>query len=301
MAVNPMQRKSRNSFLLGMLLAIVVMGIVVAILLMQVMNYKKTEETRTANLKKVYVVSSDIKSGETISSSNLKLTEVESSVAPSNAITNLTNITDLTVAKIDLKKGTIATDVMIQESDNIETADVRKQEYNMIKIASQIETGDFIDIRLRMPSGTDYIVVAKKEVEVPVIDGIDSANTIWVNLTEEETLSMSNAIVEAYTCEGAILYTTKYIEPGSQTAATPTYVPSATVVNLITQSPNVVAEARTAMYNRYNSNSNIRNDISSNLSSAGDSATDNVNSGVATEVSTAKEQRQSYLDALAEK
>ena len=35
---NPMQKKSRRSFLLGILVAVIIMGIVVAILLMQIMR-----------------------------------------------------------------------------------------------------------------------------------------------------------------------------------------------------------------------------------------------------------------------
>ena len=38
MATNPMQRKARNSFLLGMLVMLLISGIVIALLLMQLMN-----------------------------------------------------------------------------------------------------------------------------------------------------------------------------------------------------------------------------------------------------------------------
>ena len=40
MATNPMQRKSRNSFLLGMLLTLVIAGVVIALLVIQLKNYK---------------------------------------------------------------------------------------------------------------------------------------------------------------------------------------------------------------------------------------------------------------------
>ena len=41
MATNPMQRKARNSFLLGMLVMLLITGIVIAILFMQLMNKTK--------------------------------------------------------------------------------------------------------------------------------------------------------------------------------------------------------------------------------------------------------------------
>ena len=190
---------------------------------------------------------------------------------------------------------------MITEKENAVTDSLRIQEYNMLKIASQIQTGDFIDVRLRLADGQDYIVVSKKKVEIPQIDGSDSLNTIWIKLTEEETIAMSNAIVEAYQMSGSVLYTTKYVEPGMQGEAIPTYVPSAEVVNLITQNPNITQEAKQAMYNRYsNDSAGIRNNINDELNGE-DSAIrkNNISTGVTTEVQTTQDQRQSYLDALA--
>ena len=63
MAVNPMQRKARQSFLLGMLLMLVIAAIVVGILFMQIMNMKNEQEQTAAASKTVYAVKSNIKSG----------------------------------------------------------------------------------------------------------------------------------------------------------------------------------------------------------------------------------------------
>ena len=300
MVTNPMQRKARNSFLLGVLITILIMGAIVGFLLMQLNQLKKAEDERTANLKKAYVLVSDVKSGDTLTVSSVKQIETESSAVPSDAAT-LGSIDENTVAKIDLKKGTVLSTNMIQESDSKTTNDVRVQEYNMLKLSSQIKTGDCIDIRLRMPSGLDYVVVSKKYVEVPQIDGVESANTIWIKMSEADTLVMSEAIVEAYTMEGSVLYTANYVEPGMQEAATPTYVPNGNVQNLIHDDPNIVTEAKNALITRYNSASSVRNHIDGELSANSDKAADNVSKGTSTEVSTAQEQRKSYLDALSGK
>ena len=300
MARNPMQKKTRNSFILGMLVMFIVMGLIVAVLAYMIINLKQAENERLAKQKTVYVLSTPVASGNNVDASMLTATKVDSSVAPADSI-NLGSLTENTIAKIDLGKGTIVTSAMLSESDSMITDSLRVQEYNMLKIASQIETGDFVDIRLRMPDGQDYIVVSKKKVEIPTIDGVDSVNTIWVKLTEEETISMSNAIVEAYQMNGAVLYTTKYVEPGMQQDATPTYVPSADVVNLITQNPNITQEAKQAMYNRYNNDTAaIRNNINDELAGTdSDIRKNNVSTATSTEVQTTREQRQSYLDALA--
>lgn len=296
---NPMQRKAKNSFLLGVLLTMIVMGVIVGLLFLKIMNMQKAENERLANQKQVYVLSQDVKSGDKVDSANLKTITVDNAAVPSNAITP-GSLTEYTVAKIDLKKGTTITAGMITESSEETTADLRMQEYNMIKLSTQLATNDYIDIRLRMPSGLDYIVVSKKSVEIPVIGGEESSNTIWVKLSEAETLAMSNAIVEAYTMNGAILYTTTYTEPGMQDAATPTYVPSANVQNLMNQNPNILQEAKNALFTRYNSTSSIRtNNINGELSQYQEETQGNISNGVSSEVTSAQEQRKSYLDALA--
>ena len=42
MATNPMQRKARNSFLIGVLLTLVIAGAVITLLILQLKNYKQT-------------------------------------------------------------------------------------------------------------------------------------------------------------------------------------------------------------------------------------------------------------------
>lgn len=299
MASNPMQRKSRNSFILGVLIAVLVMGAIVAVLLLKIKNMQAKEDDRLANLIKVYALNTDVKSGDTLDASMLVQVETDKNAAPTDAIKG-TALTENSIAKIDLSKGMILTASMVAESDNPTTSDLRLQEYNMLRLESQIAQDDYIDVRLRLPNGLDYIVVSKKRVEIPQINGVDSENTIWIKLTEDETLAMSNAIVEAYKLEGAVLYTAKYVEPGTQEKATPTYIPSAEVVNLVTQNPNVVQEAKTAMYNRYQQFTSNRNNINSQLNSVDeDEAKSKVTTGTTTEVTTAQDQRKSYLDALA--
>ena len=219
-------------------------------------------------MKKVYVVSRDIKSGESISTSDLKTITVTKDAIPSN-VADIANITEETIAKIELKSGMILTSNMLDETNTQTTNDLRIQEYNTVELPTQIENDDYIDIRLRLPNGTDYIVVSKKKVEIPQINGTDSLNTIRINVAEQEILLMSNAIVESYLVPGSKLYVTKYTEPGMQESATPTYLPSSEVITLMNTDPNIVAVAKNELFTRYNNNSgvirgNIVNSINAN-------------------------------------
>lgn len=300
MATNPMQKKARNSFILGMLVTFLFMALVVGFLLVQLNKMKDAEKEREAMLVKTYALNTDVKSGDTIDLSKLISVTIDKSAVPTNVVKSAT-LTENTIAKIDLTKGTVVTDSMVTESDSPLTDDLRVQEYNMISLASQLTSDDYIDVRLRMPSGEDYIVLSKKRLEIPEIGGIESVNTIWLKLTEDETLTMASAIVDAYKVNGSLLYTTRYVEPGTQTKATPTYSPSAEVIQLINKDPNVVQEAKAALINRYNDDGRyVRNRLDSEVSKIEeDDRISGVQSGTTKEISTTLEQRKSYLDALA--
>ncbi len=298
MAMNPMQRKANNYLLIGVLVTLLITGSIIAILVMQLSKINKQMDAQKAKIQKVYIVSEDIKSGEKIELSNLKRVDALKDSIPSNVI-NIDNLSETTISKIDLQVGTILTDNMIINKEEQTTSDVRIQEYNMIELPTQIKDGDYIDIRLRLSNGTDYIVISKKKVEIPTINGADSLNTIKINVAEEEILLMSNAIVEAYWATGSKLYATTYVEPGLQEEVTPTYLPSDKVIELMTADPNIVAVAKSELFTRYNSSaSTIRGNIVNNLNTYSAQGQTNVESKVQEEINKSRAERQSYLDAL---
>ena len=356
MATNPMQRKSRNSFLLGMLLTLVIAGLVIALLVIQLKNYKDKEAEEQANSVKVWVLGQNVISGQVITTDMLTQQVVNKNLVPSNAIGNVTildnyaledkegneiiteyknnsstmylskngtkyeltledtgnysytenrekKFVDLSqvpiIAKVDMNKNTIITPEMISKSDEKVTDDLRKQEYNMLQLQTQIESGEYIDVRLSLPNGLDYIVISKKQVEFPQINGTDSEDTIWLKLKEDEILAMNNAIVESYKILGSRLYITPYVEAGMQTAATPTYVPSAEVINAIRNNPNIVQTAKDELVSRYSQNASVRNDyINPAISASGTEGEENVKTKVQESVTATKTERKEYLDSL---
>lgn len=297
MAKNPMQRKARNSFILGMFVTLVITGVIIAFLVFKLININTENKEKGRELKNVYVLTTDIKSGDNIKLENLKKVDVTTEIVPNNSVT-LMQIEENTIAKIDLKQGTILSTDMITKSEEKTTNDTRIQEYNMILLPSQINTDEYVDIRLRLPSGLDYIVVSKKKIELPQVLGINSENTILLRLNESEIQTMSNAIVENYIMEGSILYVSKYIEPGLQNSSIPTYVPSITVQEAIRQNNNITVEARNALITRFNESVNTRNNINSSLEIYNNKAKDNIEKSIEDEVNKAMQERKKYLDAL---
>ena len=306
--MNPLERKARNSFIKGLVVAglIGLIGIIVLVIIL--VQMKGEEQARIDAQKNVYVLKTSVQSGTVITQDMFTTVKADANVAPTDAVTASSyssiaydeegNELEV-VAKIDIAANTIVTTNMITTSDNMNTDDVRKEEYNMISLPSDLETGDTVDVRLRMPDGTNYIVVSKKKVTVLDQGGIPSVNTISLDLSEGEILMMSNAIVEAYMMEGSRLYITRYVEPGMQAGAITTYVPSAEVQNLINNDPNVVAQAKQELITRFNNYTNNRNNVTDELNTMdADERADAVATGTSSEISDAQDARQSYLDSM---
>ena len=206
------------------------------------------------------------------------------------------------VAKVTMKKNTLITTELLSKSDNLVQDDVRKQEYNMLVLPMDLQTGDYIDVRIMLPSGQDYIVVAKKEVEIPKVSGVNTEDTIWINLSEDEILHMSCAIIDAYQLKGAKIYATKYTEAGMQEAATPTYPINGSTSALLQNNPNILEKAMNELKARY-SNTNAselrENYINSAISNQGDQAQTNLETNMQESITNSKNSRKEYLDSLA--
>lgn len=269
MAINPMQRRARNSFFIGFLVALIIMACVVLFLLYQIKSINEAKEALEALQKQVYVAADDLESGQELSFYDDFKTEIVQTTMDTSLIISQDDfefkdedtgeviekynedgvqIYKNLVMKVNVPAGSIVTRDMVVESGNETTDTQRIQEYNMIVLPSQLKNGDYVDIRLSLPTGQDYIVLAKKKVLGTTQTGL------WLKLDETEILMMNNAIVESYIIPGSKLYATQYPEAGVQEAAVPTYNVSGAVLDLINSDPNISETARQELWNRYNAN-----------------------------------------------
>lgn len=293
MATNPMQKKARNSMLIGVIIGLIIGAIIIGILFMQLSKLQKQIKETEAATRQAYVLKSNIKSGTNITMNDLTQVSASKDVIPTDYITPA-DLTENTIAKLDLTQGLVLSKSMIQESDAKVTPDLREQQYNMIVLPQYLDVDNYIDIRLMLPNGQDYIVVSKKRVKQI------SEDTVWLDLYEQETLAMSNAIVEAYIMKGSKLYATTYVEAGNQTNATPTYVASTAVINLMNADSNITQEARKGLAERYTQELRARReqDINSQVNAAGEDAQTNLETNMEQEITKSKEARKQYLDSL---
>lgn len=292
MAINPMQRKARNSVLIGIIIGLAIGAIFIVLLFMQLTKLQE-EKKQTEELTKIaYVLNKDVKSGTTIDLTMLTEQSVIQTVIPTDYITQA-DITENTIAKIDLTKGTVLSKSTITEASEKHTSDLREQQYNMIVLPQNLDIDNYIDIRLRLPNGQDYIVVSKKRIKQI------SEDTIWVDMYEEETLAMSNAIVEVYIATGSMLYATTYVEPGNQANATPTYRPSNEVIALINADANITNEARNKLNSIYSGAiGDRRQEIQNQLNQYSEEALDNIETKVQEEITKSQEARKEYFESL---
>ena len=311
--LNPLEKKARSSFIKGILIASLIGIIIIVVLGMLIFKMKGQERERIAAQKQVLVINSDIKSGEEVTMDLVSSQLANSEVATEGALTmaqfsELSTVTDeagnllavKVIAKIDIPAKSIITQDMITIEDEAVTDDLREQEYNMIVLPPTLESGNTIDIRLRLPNGEDFVVISKKKVQLTDLGGTFSPTSIILNVTEDEILTMSAAIVDAYQIAGSKLTATKYTDPGLQTKATPTYVPSTATINLINTDPNIVNTARNDLIARYNNSySQYRGGIEGILSGIDESTKQSgIETGTGTETATQQSERQTYLEQM---
>ena len=280
-----MQKMKRNSILIGLVIGLVI-GLIMCVILYMFLSGSGASTTKGETIS-VCALNKTIKAGTTITSGDITYKKVKTTDVPSDVTNQVVN----GIAKIDLSAGTILTKSMITASEETTKDDVREQEYNMISLPSKLAKGDFIDIRLQLPNGADYIVVSKKQVQEC------NASTIWLNMNEEEIELMSNAIIEYYIMKGSKLYASVYTEPGIQTASVGTYVPNSSVSTLISSNPNIKNYINQERYS--DALKAIRNNnITSSLNQYSEDAIKNIEENMQEEIKTLKQTRESYFGAL---
>ena len=296
MAVNPMQKKARNSFLLGMIITLIVCAIIGVILYIAVIGPENKASKEKGTATKAYALNRDVKSGQEITADMLSPINTYSNLIPQNYIdsTILTRVESgkKVVAKVDLYKNTILTASTVTTEENTVTKDVRTMEYNMLTLPINLTIGDYVDIRITFPDGQDFIVIAKKEIKN--IQG----NTVTFDMSEADIVMLNSAIVESYIMKASNIYIAKYVEPGMQEKAANTYVPTAEVIRLIETHSNIVSTAKNELTSKFDAN--IRNQMNSTVNQYSEQGLTNVEEGIQKQIEDAKKAREEYLSSLAQ-
>lgn len=190
-----------------------------------------------ANNRTGYVATTEIKQGDILQDGVNVAANTFSSSA--DASTFATQDCLGQEAVVDIPTGSpITTNVVATSMEK----QLNERECTFINLSANLKKGDFVDIRILFPNGEDPIVVSKVSIQNPVI----ASNLVYLWLTEDQITNLDSAVVDA-NLHGAIIYTTKYIEPEIQPANVVNYQPNAAVISLMQSDPNIVQEAAAAL------------------------------------------------------
>ena len=195
----------------------------------------------------VLMVSADLPEGSYAADAatpvTLPLTQI-----PENAVTSVSEIDGL-VTKLHLAPNTILTsDMLVGVDMDEDISDTSRQiAVSFVKLESQIEAGDYIDIHIKTYSTdgasgyTDQIVLSKKKVLAI------SGNTLYMNLDQEEQLALNVASVQASAKRNGndsqtVLYGIALVSPAQPKAIEDYHNDELT--KLIQSDPNLIRQAQ---------------------------------------------------------
>ena len=85
MASNPMQRKSRNSFLLGIIVTLLITGVVIAVLLLMLKQKNDELQAEISSKRNIYTLAEDVKAGQILTQDMFVKKAINSEAIPNNA------------------------------------------------------------------------------------------------------------------------------------------------------------------------------------------------------------------------
>ena len=235
--MNQIKKKFFSGLIIGIIIGLALTALAVVWGINIINSYKDLTNENVG--KKVYVFNKTVTKGEYISSSMISEKQMHKNDVPINTVTDIEEIVNK-IATYSILSNTAITNDMV--SRNPISSDVRIKEINFVKLPSDLVEGDLIDIRLMLPNGTDFVVLAGK-----IVDKINS-ESIWLKLTEKEILYLNSALVETYSSDKSKIYALKYVDSKTQIGNTKVnYVPNQSVLNLINNNPNIVRDAQISL------------------------------------------------------
>jgi hypothetical protein len=121
--------------------------------------------------------------------------------------------------------------------EGVTPSDLRNEEFKTIVLPDDLKLNQYVDVRIKFPTGQDYIVLSKKKINK--LEG----STVYLAMDEKETLLMSSATVDAYV-QGATIYAVSYVDPYVQGKSAVDYPVNARVKDLIISDPNILTQAK---------------------------------------------------------
>lgn len=190
----------------------------------------------------VYTVKDNVKAGDEIKEDMLDTMKMYSSLLVEQYIQNPEEIIGR-YYKIAVNPGTPLLKNMVMDEELVDS--MRDRDVILSRVTVGLEVGDYIDIRMTMPYGDDYVVMSHKRVYAI------TENTVKLYLTELEWNLYQGAMVDFFLNQeyGCVIYADKYVEPGLQQKAVNFYAVPSNIAALLQKNPNIVDKEEAASLN----------------------------------------------------
>ncbi len=192
----------------------------------------------------VYTVTTSKKAGDEIKAEDIQTMWTYSTLITDQFVTNPDDIIGR-YFKIAVNPGTTLLKNMVMDEELIDS--MRERDITLNRLTVGLEEGDYIDIRMTMPYGDDYVVLPHKRV-YEIHDA-----TIKLYMTELEWNIFQGALIDYYLNAeyGCVMYGDKYIEPGIQQEAVNFYAVPDNIAALLQKNPNIVDKVEAANLNEW--------------------------------------------------
>lgn len=201
-----------------------------------------------------YTVKSAVKAGDIVDINNITPITFMSSTVTDQHITD-TDVLKDKVFKIAINPNTPITSNMLM--DEVLEDDARDRDITLDRMTVGISEGDYIDIRMTMPYGDDYIVLSHKRVYAV------NDNTIKLYMTELEWATYLGARIDYMLNAdyGLVLYADKYVEPGIQQSAVAYYAVPENIASLLSKNPNIIRDTDVDLIDQMKTTRNNLNEL----------------------------------------
>ena len=150
--------------------------------------------------KELYVAARDLHKGELLTPENVRL-ERRYSDTPKEFYISEEDFGKALIA--DMKEG----ECLLRSGVSEVTENFRQVEIDEIEMSGHLMTGNRVDIRIAFGNAEDYIVLSEK-----LLVSYDEKKGIVLEMSEEEILTLSSAILDCRMYEDTRLYMVKYPE-----------------------------------------------------------------------------------------
>ena len=209
--------------------------------------------TDMGDLVPAYVLQDSVEMGEKVEDKDFTEVQVPSTLA-TGMIQDITEFEGKNY-RMDLKGGTALTQDDLF-TDKI-TDDMRLLDVVLNTIPVGLKPNTYVDIRMTMPDGKDYIAISHKQVK-DINSGV-----LKVAVNEHDIHTYNSMLIDSLMYVGSQMYAVEYVEGGIQKASDTYYPLSKKIATLANKDPNLLTAIKADILKK-------RKDLEGNLTSVTD-------------------------------